>query len=849
MTIHFKSMIKATVVISSLCVANQAFAAEEGPAANSGDIIVTARRVEERLIDVPISITVFNQEELTSRNVENINDVAAFTPSLSTNPRMGTENSTFTLRGFQQESFTTPSVAFYFNDVVAPRGASNLQGGEGAGPGSFFDVQSVQVLKGPQGTLFGRNTTGGAILVVPKKPQSEFGGYISGSYGNFNMFRVQGVLNVPLGEGGLRIAVDRMTRDGYQKNIGLGPSRLGNTNFIAARAGLLLKITPDIENYTLVTFSESDTNSVMSTMSGCRRTAPSIGSQFIFDMSCAQYDRAQAAGFYSVESPTPTPRIYQRQWQASNTTTWTASDSITVKNILSYGELRNDMDLAVLGQGYQFNGIPAFGVSNQVLRYINTPAGPFPTNVGPVPSYFTGQVLRGAVPVSLAVVRSMPGGHLNDQYTLTEELQLQGNSFDGRFQWIVGGYYEKSGTIPDFTGTSSSTFAFCDEINTLYVTDYTCVGVPQVSSIGHSVRSTDYESWGVFSQGTFDLTDTLSLTAGLRFSEDRSAAVDYQWSTKWVPTATNPFAQPVCDFDVPVVADRTTPIPANCRSEAKAKTSAPTWLISLNYQPDSDMLLYAKYARGYKQGMVNPRSQGVYKSFGPEELDAYEIGGKIAWGGATPGGTNLAVFYNDFKKQQFLLSWIDPLNPQNQTTGISNTASSEGYGFELDANITLFGRLKLSGAMAYLHVRLKDVFSPPGPGRYTQPATVVTSGQTAPLSPTWKGALSANYQLPVPENIGQLSVGASFQFTSSYLAESNLASKIDAFSTLNLNLDWKNVGGQPVDLSVFVNNVTNRQYYVFATDYLPSVGSLTKTTGLPRMFGMQLKYRFGADAN
>src|ERR1700761_2574590 len=165
-------------------------AGAEAPAPGAGDlseIIVTARRVEERLQDVPISISVFTQEQLANRNVVNAEDLAAYTPSLAANNNFGQENSSFAIRGFVQDAGTPPSVAVYFADVVALRGPTQgTQAGDGAGPGSFFDLQNVQVLKGPQGTLFGRNTTGGAVLFVPQKPTSRLEGYIEAEGGNFD---------------------------------------------------------------------------------------------------------------------------------------------------------------------------------------------------------------------------------------------------------------------------------------------------------------------------------------------------------------------------------------------------------------------------------------------------------------------------------------------------------------------------------------------------------------------------------------------------------------------------------------------------------------------------------------
>src|SRR5262249_4998304 len=157
-------------------------------------------RMEERLQDVPISITVFNSQQLANNNITSAKDLAIYTPSLSTNNRYGADNTTWTIRGFTQEQRTTATVGTYFADVVAPRGSGTTQGGDGAGPGMLFDLANVQVLKGPQGTLQGRNSTGGAVLLVPQKPADKFEGYAEATGGNFGLRRFQGVVNVPIND-------------------------------------------------------------------------------------------------------------------------------------------------------------------------------------------------------------------------------------------------------------------------------------------------------------------------------------------------------------------------------------------------------------------------------------------------------------------------------------------------------------------------------------------------------------------------------------------------------------------------------------------------------------------------
>ncbi|MDG2003859.1 MAG: Plug domain-containing protein, partial [Novosphingobium sp.] len=144
----------------ALGMAAPAYAAQPEDGANDDDvIIVNARRQAENLQDVSISITVLDDEAIAKRNIFNAGELGNYVPSLATNSNFGPEKSSFSIRGFIQEGRTSPSVAVYFADVVSPRANSGTTSGNGAGVGAFMDLENVQVLKGPQGTLFGRNTT------------------------------------------------------------------------------------------------------------------------------------------------------------------------------------------------------------------------------------------------------------------------------------------------------------------------------------------------------------------------------------------------------------------------------------------------------------------------------------------------------------------------------------------------------------------------------------------------------------------------------------------------------------------------------------------------------------------
>lgn len=411
-----------------------AWAQDGGSAAsNPGDIIVTARRTEERLQDVPISITVFDGDQIQKRNIAVASDLAAYTPSLSVNTRYGPEKATYSIRGFNQDASTAPTVGVYFADVVGVRAQGGTAGGNTVGAGAFTDLQNVQVLKGPQGTLFGRNTTGGAVLLVPTKPTDLLEGYVEGTLGNYDQRRVQAALNVPLADTfKVRVAVDRNKRDGYMKNhSGVGPDAFNDIDYVYGRLSIVADLTPELENYTIFHYSRSDTNGYASRLEFCDRnpTSPfdggSISRYYLSLAACDQIDRqaARGDGPLDVEVGNPNPRTFIRTWQVINTTTWQASDTLTVKNILSYGEYREQAAFQLYSDNFVVPDTP-------VTRFYAGIGGPA---VG--------------APIDYVQLGTQPGHDAASESTVTEELQLQGRSSDGKFNFVVGGYLEFSRPI------------------------------------------------------------------------------------------------------------------------------------------------------------------------------------------------------------------------------------------------------------------------------------------------------------------------------------------------------------------------------------------------------------------
>jgi len=822
---YIKIALVATTILGS-GLAMPVYAQDE----SGGDIVVTARRVEERLQDVPISLTVFNQEQLTDRGVTNATDLATYTPSLQAATSYGSNNASFSIRGFVQDTFTAPSVGVYFADVIAPRGASSITSGDGAGPGSFFDLQNVQVLKGPQGTLFGRNTTGGAILLVPQRPKEEFGGYAEGSAGNFGLLRFQGVLNVPLSDHvRLRAGIDRLKRDGYLDNIGAyGPKHFSDTNYIAGRVSLLVEVSPTIENYTIGTYARSSNNSSVPKITDCNPAAVIAAAGQVLPggaYSCAQVDRIKASGnFYAVENAITNPYNKFRQWQLINTTNWDVSDSFSVKNIISYAELKNTSRFSVFGN-----------------YWIIDQNAPTPTNT--VRAGFLGQVIT---PAQATVAPDVP---FNNQNTLTEELQIRGKAFDGKLNWQAGVYYELSKPVDGVTGGMGQNNGLCENIGYNAATGLpdasTCV-LPYsfLSGLSREVRTSKYTDKAVYAQGTYTLSDKISITAGLRYTDDVSKGLIQAFQYTYLNGAPLPasFGGPI-SCNIPGVT-----LAGNCSATVRQHSNALTGLIDIEFRPNDDMMIYAKYSRGYRQGIVNPRGVPPYNKFGQETVNAYEAGLKTSWSGSTPGSFNFAAFYNDFTNQQLNISFEDARGNTKGTACACGT--SRIYGAEMDGSISLFDGFKLSAAAAYLNTKLTGFDAPTLPVGYIRVIAGNIVGTPLSQSPKFKGNLTASYSLPIPEAMGEVTLSGTLAHTGDYFIKSTERSRVNGFTTLNLNATWANVGGSPIDFAVFATNVTNKKYYTYVQDlYDTGLGFVASIQGEPRMFGARIRYQFGSEAN
>jgi iron complex outermembrane receptor protein len=776
------------------------------------EIIVTARRVEESLQDVPISITVFNARQLSDRNIAVATDLAAYTPSLSVNQRYGAEKAAFAIRGFNQDQSTAPTVGVYFADVVGIRAQGGTTSGNTVGAGAFTDLENVQVLKGPQGTLFGRNTTGGAVLLVPKKPTSEFGGYVEGMDGNYDAHQIQAALNVPVNDWlRVRFSVDRNMRDGFMENhSGIGAKDYNDLNYIYARLSIVADLTPNLENYFIYHFSDSDTNGFAARLEVCNpNVALSAATTTLYATSraaCAQIARQAARGDGKLDVDTNSPDPFQKliTWQAINTTTWHINDDLTFKNIASYGKFTERASFNLNSDNFFVP--PPFPAAGQRFQYI--------------------------------LLDTSPGEDNAAESTFTEELQLQGTALDSRLTWVGGAYFEYSRPV-GWSAGRTSIYANCSDPTTLACAEPLGFGI-----ISASRTKIKFDNTGYFAQGTYKFTDKMALTLGGRYTSDKIEGASDSYRYTLLPAG--PVRQILACNDV-----RVNPTPTSipqCHVERQAKSEKPTWLIDFDYKPVDNTLLYAKWSRGYRQGGLSFTNVGL-ETWEPESVDAYEIGAKTSLPGGLRGYFNVAAFYNDFTNQQIFASAIaKPTSGISGAAPIINAGRSAIYGIEFDTSVSPLEHLRFDLNYTYLKTKLKELVAPTldpsSPFSAILPNGTVGSELTQ--SPNNKASLTATYTQPLGEAVGDLSFGATFVYTDTQSLSAN--SPIGTASpskVLNLNLGWYRILGSAVDISAFGTNVTNEIYRVAVGQILSSGGFEDAIYAQPRMYGLRARYSFG----
>lgn len=770
------------------------------------EIVVTARRRAETLQDVPLSVTAVSGEALQARGVRDALDLQYQTPSLSVTANGASRTSvSYSIRGQRTQEaqlLTDPPVGAYFAEVVMPRTY-------GFGT-AFYDIQNIQVLKGVQGTLFGRNMTGGAVLVEPNHPDlHEFSASATGQYGNYNMVDLTGVVNLPIIKDtlALRVAGKYRDRNGFTKDVSTGLD-LDDQHYYAFRGSLEFQ-SGNLTSFTVFDYLKEDENGTALKLVGYslidpRNSKPTVVGQ-----------QVGASRFFPVAAGAP------------------PQDLVSIFNSdLALG--RRQVDNANFASGplssldqAPYNKIKNWGVTNKTSL-----------DVGKV----TFKNIFGYREVDFVNHTDYDGSgaallepiQFSDTHLISEEFQMQGKPLGDRLELTLGAYYFQEKGREGAYGSNFSQLTSIGYASSIPALASYFLTLPPSAYTQDTTAYGTASSWAIYGAGTYDLSSTLKLSAGMRYNRDsRKATVAPNLPNLTIPGLGTGF----CVFN-----GLGTYSLDDCAQTKTLKNEAVTWDLTLQYQPNQDLNLYAAARKGYRAGGFSLRAQSdaIFQPFQPEKVQEYEVGMKNTFlFGSARLNTSLALFFQDYKNVQ---KQNNVLLNSSGTIGtiITNTAAQRNYGGEFEANLALANGLSFNAFYSYVGI---DVTKGDN-GSYAY--------QGVP-----KHQLGGGVTYQHDTAIGELQANVNATYRSrTPLDEFDPISFQDGYALLNARIGLSNVAGTGLGVAVFGSNLTNT-YYQIGGIYLmsggPTANGVTPSGGPgfasavygePRTYGIEVSFKF-----
>ncbi len=773
-------------------------------AAADGEIIVTATRRETTLQKTPIAVSVFSQAQLDRQQVVNPVDLQRFVPSLQFNQQADNNAILITLRGIGNDNAFTdsadPEVGVYVDGIYSP----TPQGGTAL----LYDLERVEVLRGPQGTLFGRNTTAGALQLITAKPKLDaLAGEAELIGGSYNRIGSRGMVNVPVtGALAVRFSFATEQHDGYVR-YQQPPSAL-----------------PGLDRTVYITSGKR--YGAQDQKSGRVAMLWAPGSKFRWNINVEGYlDRGSPDA-----SLMQTPRPGQRRYSA-------LIDSAPDSHRYAVG-VRSTMD-------YLFND--SLGLS--YIAGFNRVGGTSQSDAD-----------LGVLPPLQPDGSLTPYASEQDRLIskradfLSQELQLKSRG-SHRIDWIIGGFYsheDNSGRtdIDDRDGNRSGPSSF---------------------SVGFFQPGYKVNSYAGFGQATFNANDKLHLTGGLRYSVDKKRSLDagavYLFGCPNPPTAGAPPCRGIegqyPDATGPELAALLGPDFTYVPSEGRGTFKKLTYLARADYNLSNSVLLYGSVSSGFKSGIIDALSRVT----GPETLTDYELGAKTRLFDRKLT-LNLAAYYYDFKGYQIGQIEVERDANGNIISSVLATLNAKGarnYGFEAEAvwDITTLDRLQFASAVQ--NTKLKSLVTidqrfdsdPTDPNAQRQLA-----GNQLPHAPHFAATLTYEHDFELPGG-GRITPRGTVHYeTASYLTVFNgdrtnrivdgvpggygkAFDRQKAYSRSDFALRYTSPNKRLV-LEGFVQNIENRAVRTSATTYglATDRNSFLSLLQPPRTFGGRVKVGF-----
>jgi iron complex outermembrane receptor protein len=740
----------STASLLTLVLAGGAQAQSSGDQIGVEEIVVTAQKRSENIQAVPISITAFTQQRLEARGFSGVKDLNGLAPGLQIKGADAGANPKIFVRGIGVNDVnpSSPSSVGVYADGV-------YIGSPIAQSGQFYDLERIEVLRGPQGTLYGRNTTGGAINIIGKRPTFTARGDASLEAGSYGYVRVEGGVGGPLVDEKLafRLAALGVRSDGSTYNRVTGDD-VNKQDRVSVRLSVLYEATPELEVLAQIHGGRNSGDSrSLQTRPLKANTAAAVGDNgycapaYYESGQCtdligyADKDGNPYAGDYDLEGKDPV-RLYGGSVNARWSGATVSLVSITAFDGAERRHARVDID----------------GGPNSVLAS------------------------------DYAVL----------QQQFSQELRLQSEDAE-RFKWVIGGYY-----LHDHLKSDS----FIDQLRVLRPL-FTRPSNPSGASLASSVGVFGFPytqktaSYALFGQVDYNLTDALTLTGGLRWSQDDK------------------------DLAYRSTFERTTTLLTYQGSKAFVSVSG---RLGLSYKLTTDANLYATFNRGYKSGGYFggfTSSLADLVPYDDEAVNAYEAGVKTTWLGRRLR-LNASTFYYDYKNLQ-----VYSLVERSGVTAsfYNNAASATIYGAELEGSATPLRGLDIGGNLSLLSAKFDEYLS----------LGQDFSKNTLPSAPKFNLSAYGAYQHPLP--YGSLTTNISTSYRSKvYFDTANTERYADGgLWLLDARLGWKAPAG--FEVGVWGRNLTDKAYPMEVSTFT-SLRFYQYSMGEPRTLGVYLKASF-----
>ena len=636
------------------------------------EIIVTAQKREQNIQDIPVAVTALSGEQLVEYGITDIYDLQHSAPALRVGQSQSATTANFNIRGIgtsSQNFGLEPSVGLYVDGVYRPRQSSLIN--------ELADVERVEVLRGPQGTLFGRNSSAGAVLLNTVAPSHETDGYLELSYGNLDLFSANGAFGGTLVEDvlAMRMTAFLTSRDGFVDALGEGGNLLNDRDRYGGRAQLLYTPTEDLSLRVILDYAEIDEI--------CCAAATFRNNYFSFDgrpgsdallanLGVPLLSEDQFTDYVVHMNQLPASRNDDSGVSAELNWNLSATDTLTAISAYRTFNTTDDSDVD-------------FNAADIITRY-----------------------------------------NRGESEMFSQELRLSGSR--GRIDYLVGTYYFNQNLNNWTTTTPGSAFeAFVTNgdpdlralINGVSLISALTGGRipppgPAVLPGGRAlnVMLQDHEAWALFGQFDVQLHEQWSVSAGLRYSDEKKRLNGSFYQDTFGPPpdftaiGTNLFlaSQGLAPLNPVLLAQLARPgwgfyltpaISPRPDVDETLKDDQITWNARMIWTPNNDLLLYAGYATGFKSGGANTDRipVGFNQVFGAEKSDAVELGMKLV----VPEHNlrvNLALHYttiDDFQSNSFTGTGFN----------LRNAGKLEAKGGELEVYWTPLDGLSLSGAYIY----------------------------------------------------------------------------------------------------------------------------------------------------